>query len=132
LARREAGLGELELEVMKVVWEKQPCTVQQVADVLCERRGCARTTVLTVMQRLHGKKFLKRRKREGVFHYSTTEERGEVMSSLIGNFVDKVLDGSALPFVAYLAEAKGLSREQVDALRTIARNLEKEAGEEER
>jgi len=129
LAKREPGLGELELEVMKVVWERQPCSVQEVAEIVGERRGSARTTVLTVMQRLHAKGFLKRRKRQGVYRYSTTAERGKVISGLVGQFVEKVLDGSALPFVAYLAETKGLAREQVDALRAIAENLEKEKGE---
>ena len=129
MAKREPGLGELELEVMKVVWERQPCSVQEVAEIVGERRGSARTTVLTVMQRLHAKGFLKRRKRQGIYHYSTTAERGKVISGLVGQFVEKVLDGSALPFVAYLAETKGLTREQVDALRTISENLEKEKGE---
>jgi len=129
LAKREPGLGELELEVMKVVWERQPCSVQEVAEVFERERGLARTTVLTVMQRLHGKDFLRRRKVEGVYRYSTTEERGKVISGLIGQFVERVLDGSPLPFVAYLAKTEGLTREQVDALRTISENLEKEKGE---
>lgn len=129
MAKREPGLGELELEVMKVVWERQPCSVQEVAEVFERERGLARTTVLTVMQRLHGKDFLRRRKVEGVYRYSTTEERGKVISGLIGQFVERVLDGSPLPFVAYLAKTEGLTREQVDALRTISENLEKEKGE---
>ncbi len=125
MRRKAQRLGELELDVLKVVWEQQPCTVQEVANLLGERRGCARTTLLTVMQRLHAKGFLKRRKREGLFRYSTTEERREVISGLIAQFVNKVLDGSPLPFVAYLAETKGLSAEQVAALRKIARKLGK-------
>ena len=129
MAKREPGLGELELEVMKVVWERQPCSVQEVAEIVGERRGSARTTVLTVMQRLHAKGFLKRRKRQGIYRYLTTAERGKVISGLVEQFVEKVLDGSALPFVAYLAETKGLRQEQVDALRAIAENLEKEKGE---
>jgi len=117
------------LEVMKVVWERQPCSVQEVAEVFERERGLARTTVLTVMQRLHGKEFLRRQKADGVYRYSTTEERGKVISGLIGQFVERVLDGSPLPFVAYLAKTEGLTREQVDALRAISENLEKEKGE---
>jgi hypothetical protein len=47
------------------------------------------------------------------------------MSALVGRFVDQVLDGSAAPFVAYLAGSKGLTREQAESLREIARDLEK-------
>lgn len=124
----EPKLGDLELEVLKVVWERQPCTVQEVAEVLEARRGSARTTVLTVMQRLHAKKFLKRRKQSGVYRYATTRDRNQVLGGMVGRFVDRVLDGSALPFVSYLAEGKDLTPEQVKTLRSIVRKLE--AGED--
>lgn len=124
MAKKRARLGELELTVLKTIWEHQPCTVQQVADILSKQRGCARTTVLTVMQRLHAKDFLKRRKVGRVFHYVPTEGRNKVMSRLIGQFLDKVLDGSALPFVTYLTERKDLTQEQVATLRAIAKKLE--------
>jgi len=129
MARSRETLGELELEVLKVVWEIQPCTVREVAEVLGERRGSARTTVLTVMQRLHAKGFLRRRKRQGLYHYSTTVNRKKLISGLIRQFVDKVLDGSAAPFVAYLAEFEELTPEQAEALRKIAQDLESRSGE---
>ena len=131
MVRPEQSLGELELEVLKVIWEIQPCTVQEVADVLGERRGSARTTVLTVMQRLRAKGYLTRRKREGVYRYSPTEERRTVIARLIARFVTDVLDGSALPFVAYLAESRGLTEEEAAALRGIVRDLERKLGEGE-
>ncbi len=124
MANKQARLGELELTVLKTIWEHQPCTVQQVADILSKRRGCARTTVLTVMQRLHAKNFLKRRKIYRVFHYEPTEGRNKVMSRLIGQFLDKVLDGSALPFVTYLTEREDLTPKQMSSLREIAKKLE--------
>jgi predicted transcriptional regulator len=125
MARKNATLGELELDVLKVIWQRQPCTVQQVAEVLGEQRGYARTTILTVMQRLHRKKFLKRKKVAGAFNYSTTQQRSQVISRLIDQFVDKVLDGSPLPFVAYLTETDDLTDAQIAALRKITRQLEK-------
>jgi predicted transcriptional regulator len=119
----------LELIVMKAIWEHQPCTVKHIAKILGKRRGCAKTTVLTVMQRLHAKHFLKRRKVSGLYQYSPTEERGRVISKLIGQFLDRVLDGSPTPFVAYLLETEDLSPKQVAALRKIAQELEKKEGE---
>ena len=129
MAKKGSNLGELELVVMKTIWEHQPCTVKQIAKILGKRRGCAKTTVLTVMQRLHAKHFLKRRKVGGLYQYSPTEERGTVISKLIGQFLDKVLDGSPTPFVAYLLETEDLSPKQIAALRKIAQELEKKEGE---
>lgn len=124
MSKQQTSLGELELAVLKTIWENQPCTVQQVAKILGRRRNCARTTVLTVMHRLHAKKFLKRRKADGLFQYSTTEGRSKVMTRLIGQFFDQVLDGSAVPFVTYLTEKKGLSDKQARALREIVKEIE--------
>jgi predicted transcriptional regulator len=129
MAKRRSHLGELELVVMKTIWEHQPCTVKQIAKILGKRRGCAKTTVLTVMQRLHAKNFLRRRKVGGVYRYSPTEERNRVISKLIGQFLDKVLDGSPAPFVTYLLETEDLGPKQVAALRKIAKDLEKKEGE---
>jgi len=124
MTKKESRLGELELRVLKTIWEHQPCTVQQVVEIIGKRLGYARTTILTVMQRLQAKGFLKRRKVDGVFQYRPTEERNKVMSRLIGQFLDKVLDGSALPFVVYLSRTKNLTKEQAETLRAIAEKME--------
>ena len=120
-------LGELELVIMKLIWELQPCTVRDVAEVLAETRGSALTTVLTVMQRLHTKRFLRRRKHEGIYRYSTADTRSTVMSRLIGQFVTRVLDGSAEPFVSYLAQNKALAPEQAEALRKMAEEITRDS-----
>jgi len=129
MAKKASNLGELELLVMKTIWDHHPCTVKQIAKILGKRKGYAKTTVLTIMQRLHAKNFLKRRKVAGLYQYSPTEERSTVISKLISQFLDKVLDGSPAPFVAYLMETEDLSPKQVAALRKIAKELEKKEGE---
>lgn len=124
MAPRRKDLGELELAVLNAVWERPGSTVREIAAVMAERRSCARTTVLTVMQRLHAKRFLKRSKSRGVFRYSATGEQTKVVSDLIGQFVQKVLGGSPAPFLAYLADAKNLTEDQIDQLREIVDELE--------
>lgn len=121
---RQHGLGELELEVLKTLWEHPGSTVQELTDILGRERQYARTTVLTVVQRLHAKGFLKRKKVEGVLRFWPAEERGQVLSRLIGQFVERVLDGSAAPFLAYLSHTKDLTEEQAAQLRAIVKELE--------
>ncbi len=124
MTREEPTLGDLELEVLKVVWEEQPCQVSRVAEVMSDRGGYARTTVLTVMQRLTEKGFTKRRKRQGIYHYSMKKNREYVLTGLIDRFVDTVLDGSPSPIVAYLVDSGNLTPKQADTLRAIVRDLE--------
>ena len=84
--KERTTLGALELEVLKIIWECPACTVAEVAERL-SRRQYARTTVLTVIQRLHAKGLLKRRKEAGIFRYSATQPREQVLSRLIARFV---------------------------------------------
>jgi predicted transcriptional regulator len=126
-ASNRQRLGALELEVLKTIWESPACTVAEVAERL-SRRQYARTTVLTVVQRLHAKGLLRRRKEAGIYRYSATQQREQVLSRLIARFVENFLDGSPAPFVAYLTEARNITPEQRAVLEEIVRDLEKKEG----
>ncbi len=118
MGKTPQSLGELELEVLKTVWASDGCTVQQAVEIIGRKRKCARTTILTVMQRLHAKGFLNRRKIDGVFRYFSTEGQGKVMSGLVRQFVEKVLDGSPTPLISYLAES-GVDQAQLAEIQKV-------------
>lgn len=123
--RKKKDLGELELAVLNTVWEHPASSVREIAAIVTETRPLARTTILTVMQRLHAKGFLKRRKIGAVYRYTATGEQGQVLGDLIGQFVQKILCGSPAPFLAYLAETKDLTEGQIAQLRGIVDDLER-------
>ncbi len=105
MAENLQTLGELELTVLKTIWQNDGCTVQQAVEMVCQTRKCARTTILTVIQRLHAKKFLTRKKTAGIYRYYATEKPQTVLGGLVKQFVDKVLDGSPTALVSYLASS---------------------------
>lgn len=111
---------------MRFVADRGPCTVRWTADTFGVEAGLARTTVLTMMERLRRKGYLVREEGEGAFLYRTAESKGEVMREVIGNFVDKTLGGSVSPFVAYLAQTERLSADEVRQLRQLVDRLEEE------
>jgi predicted transcriptional regulator len=95
-----------------------------VAEHAAETKGYARTTVLTVMERLRKKGYLSRRKVGGVFHYRPKLPKGELFEHLIGDFVDRVLGGSVSPFMAYLARSHDLSGDELARLKQLVRELD--------
>lgn len=119
------SLGENELELLRYVAEHQPITVRDMADSFGEAHGWARTTVLTVMERLRKKGFLRRQEAEGGFLYSCTEEEGNVLREVVSDFVRSKLKGSLSPFAAYLAKADELSEDEVRQLREALDELER-------
>ena len=121
------SLGELELQVLRLVWREQPCTERRVTDLVQSDRPVARTTVLKTIQRLEEKGLLVREEsgERGPIRYRAAVEEKRVLPALIRRFVERMLGGSEAPLAAYLAdsEASRLSAKDLEALRGIARKI---------
>ncbi len=90
------SLGELELQVLRLVWREQPCTERQVTELVQADRPVARTTVLKTIQRLEEKGLLVREGEPGAgrSRYRASVEERSVLPALIRRFVERVLGGS--------------------------------------
>jgi len=123
---KPVSLGDQELSLLRYVTDHAPITVREVAAKFGETHGLARTTILTMMERLRGKGFLTRFKDSGAFQYSPVVAKTELLQNLVHNFVEKSLGGSLSPFVAYLTSAQGLSERELSELRQLLEMKEAE------
>jgi predicted transcriptional regulator len=111
-------LGPQELQIMKVVWELGRVTVRDVYEALRERRQIAYTTVMTMMNILDQKGFLKRTPGEDrAFVYEPARSRQAVMRAMVKEFLDRVFGGSANPLMLHLIEDKHVTKKDLDELR---------------
>jgi len=124
MARNRETIGREEMQVLRYVADRHPVSVREVADHVAATSGKARTTVLTVMERLRDKGYLVRRKKGGVYLYSPKRSQAEVLRNLVADFVREALGGSVSPFVAYLAEEGNLNDEEVRELARLVADLE--------
>jgi len=122
--RRKESLGRLELDVLRYVADHHPISVRDVAAHFSRVSGQARTTLLTVMQRLRRKGYLTRRKVDGVQRYSATRNKAELLHSLVADFVEGALGGSVSPFVAYLSRSAKLSDDEVEKIEQLLKRVE--------
>ncbi|MDA1053399.1 MAG: BlaI/MecI/CopY family transcriptional regulator [Planctomycetota bacterium] len=124
MSKKKTKIGQEELAVFRFIQQTHPVTVRQVADHFAGA-GKARTTILTMMERLRTKGLLSRDETSGANRYSPAVEPGELMQSLVGDFVTKILGGSVSPFVAYMTEAGEISDEELAELKQAVRDLDK-------
>lgn len=125
-AVRRRSIGDQELALLHYVGECGGASVGEVAAGFGEPRGLARSTVLTMMERLRGKGYLRRRQVQGVYRYATVAGAGagEVMRSAVGSFVEKTLQGSVSPFVAWMSERGTVSDDELAELERLVETLQ--------
>jgi predicted transcriptional regulator len=124
MAKKNESLGPLELDVLRYVAGNHPITVREVGAHFAQVSGLARTTILTVMQRLREKGYLRRRQRGGVQEYSPTVAIHELLRDLVAEFVDSSLGGRVSPFVAYLTKSNQLTKEEARKLAELLEKIE--------
>jgi len=119
--------GEQELALLTWLAEHPAITVGEVADLYGAPRGLARSTVLTMMERLRKKGHLSRQRVEGIFRYATDAGPEAVLKDAVGTFVSRTLGGSVSPFVAYLSDEVDVTPEQLAELEELVARLQSRA-----
>lgn len=111
---------EAELAVMQVLWARQRASIRQVTDVLYPRGGATYyATVQKLLERLEAKGFVARDRSLYVHVFSPAVDREELVGRRIQDVVDKLCEGSLVPVLSHLAQAKGLSEQERKALRQL-------------
>lgn len=116
-------IGDQELALLRYVAEQGAVSVGEAAEGFGTPRGLARSTVLTMMERLRQKGHLRREQVEGVYRYAATASPGELLHGAVRTFVEKTLAGSVSPFVNYLAETAEVSDSELAELEDLVARL---------
>ncbi len=105
-----------QLEIMQPVWKLRAATVRDVYETLRRRQEIAYTTVMTMMNLLEQKGFLKKRLEGRAYIYEPTCTRGEVIRDVVADLVGKVFDGSAEALLVHLIEDRRLSKADLERI----------------
>lgn len=116
--------GDQELALLRYLGDQPPRTVGEVAEGFGQPRGLARSTVLTMMERLRKKGHLARRQVDGVYRYRLTKAPADALRQAIGSFIDRTLGGSVTPFVSYLAERAEVTDAELAELEELVARLQ--------
>jgi predicted transcriptional regulator len=119
-----ASLGNQELALLRWVIEHQPVSVGEAASGFGTPRGLARSTVLTMMERLRAKRHLRRERRDTVFVYSALQPQDRVLRGLVRSFVEGKLAGSVSPFVHYLVDRAEVTDAELAQLEELVARLQ--------
>lgn len=118
------SIGDRELALVRHIADRGTVSVAEAVDEFGAAHALARSTVLTMMERLRTKGYLSRRMAGGVYRYRACASSAELLKDAVGRFVERSLDGSVSPFLAYLSEAPELSDDERSELERIVARLD--------
>jgi predicted transcriptional regulator len=117
--RRLPSLSASETEILRLLWDLQEGTVQQVCEKLPSRRTIAYATVQTLLRRLERKGYVRHRV-EGkahVFHPAVQQEH--VIKRSVNDFLERLFGGDAIPLVQHLAEHGRIDAQDLERLKKL-------------
>ncbi len=110
-------LGSRESDVMNVLWTRGPSTVHEVLSGL--RAKLAYTTVLTILQNLEAKKFVRHTAEGRAHRYEAVVEQAAFRRTAVQQLAKKLFRGSSDLLLAHLVEDHQLSKSQMERIQAI-------------
>lgn len=115
-----------ELEILRILWKTREATVREINESLNQEsvKEIGYTTTLKIMQIMHEKGLLVRRK-EGKTHiYTSNIDEKETQNGLLDRLIDSAFSGSAMKLVVQALGHRSTSSEELDAIREFLDSME--------
>jgi predicted transcriptional regulator len=121
---------ELELRILKVLWQESPLKVREIRQALADDgHDIAHTSVITVLNIMVDKGFLTRSQVKNAFTFAPKVSQEEISGRYVGDLVDRVFDGSASAVMLSLLKTSEIDPEELKELRRLINRLAKEQQE---
>lgn len=128
MPRKPQDIPDAELAVLQQLWERGPCTVRQLTEVLYPSGpGSQNATVQKLLDRLEVKQYVSRNRDSWPYLFQATVQRSDVIRKSLQATADKLCAGALAPLLTYLVRGESLSVEDRTSLRGLLDDLDKEA-----
>ncbi|MFO0980616.1 MAG: BlaI/MecI/CopY family transcriptional regulator [Planctomycetota bacterium] len=120
-------LGDLQLAIMRVLWDKGAATVADVHLALLEERGLAPTTIATMLQKMERKGVVAHQSEGRRFIYRPAIRERDVHRSMVKDLVERVFQGDASALVHHLLSEREIDGDELEKLKALVSAKAKEA-----
>jgi predicted transcriptional regulator len=121
-------LTELQIAIMRVLWERGQATVAEIQEALREERGLALTTVATLLSRLEKRGVVSHETRQRQFVYQARVTEAEVRHSMIHELTERLFDGDVAAMMSHLLTGRDISPGDLERIKAM---LEQQAARKE-
>ena len=113
---------ELELQILKVLWERSPLLVREVRQALAEAdppRVLAHSSVITTLNIMVRKRYVRRKKEGKSYAFSPVVSEEQVNRGMLADLLNRAFDGSASAVMLNLLEISDLDSAELRRLRGL-------------
>ena len=127
MSAKQYDLGDAELEILKILWDRGSMTVREVLSQLHDAgRRVAYTTAQTLLTRLEQKGYVRSNKSDFAFVYRAKVTRNRVTQSRLKTLMSQLYDGAAGPLVLQLVRSEQLTAAEIDELHKLVDGLDRD------
>jgi BlaI family penicillinase repressor len=120
MTKRELrAMSPAETEIMRLVWQLEQATVQQICDLLPPKRNIAYKTVQTLLRRLENKGYLRHELKGKAHVFLPAVKREDVVKRTVVDFLDRLFGGDPKPLMQFLAEDGKIDAEDIRRLKRL-------------
>lgn len=128
-SKRPKQLSDLQLAILRVLWQREEATVAEVQEALRGDRDLALTTVATVLTRLHRRGVVGRRTEGRQFVYRAEVGEADVRRSMVSALTERLFEGDPAALVNHLIQEGEIDARQLARLkRLLSRQDERRGG----
>lgn len=122
-------LTEAEWEIMKIVWDKEPCAAGTVQETLAGSRNWAYSTVKTTMDRMVVKGLLEIERIRNLQLFKSRVSEVDAKRGEFRKMLKRAFDGALTPMMQFLIEHEGISTGDAAQLRKLVEKRKTEGRE---
>jgi BlaI family penicillinase repressor len=117
--QRTHRLGDLQLKIMKVLWQRGECMVSDVYADISKERDLAYTTIATMLRKMEARGLVSHRADGRTFIYRAAIDEHAVTSNMSDHLIDRLFEGSLTDLVCHLLETREVSRDELAKIEKV-------------
>lgn len=119
-------LGDLQLAIMRILWNRDEASVADVHEALEPERGLALTTIATMLAKLEKKGVVEHRAEGRRYIYRPTVSEGQVRRSMVSDLTSQLFRGDAFALVNHLLSEHEIDARELSQIQQLIAAKEKE------
>ena len=112
-------LTDLQIAIMRVLWERGQASVAEICDALRPERPLALTTVATLLSRLEKRGVVSHETRARQFIYQALVTEADVRRTMVSELTERLFDGDVTELMSHLLTGREISPGDLDRIKSL-------------